>query len=239
MKATIDSLRFMTNWRTKIVHFLFMPLINAMLLVLIDMQFETSFSWNIACASILMSGALTSIDCMVSSFTTDRNLGIDREMLAKKRFSIYYWGTKICVSAAMTAILICINMILLVIIGGTAVPWFQTLTLMPQVIAGAVIIGFVSGISAWTVDDPYFFSNLFSSFANIVSGVLVIITAYPTWLRYIGFIFPFSHSLRILHDVDSPYWTGWAVSGIWAIAGCVLYVIQSSHVKRQARFSTL
>lgn len=239
MKATISSIGFLANWRTRLVHFFFLPMVNMFLMVAINQEFFHSLFWNTAVASILMSGALLVVNSMAFSFTTDRNLGIDREMVAAGRFSFYYWGWKIAVSVVCALLLILINLSLLLFFGGREVPFILAISLIPQMIFSGAAVGFMAAILSWGDSDPYRISNFITSFGYVLSGTMVAISAYPPGLRILGWFFPFAHTLGKLHGSDTSIWYDALLSLLWLILGLALYKKRAAKVRAQAKFSTL
>lgn len=92
MATQFSSLSFLANWKTRFVYFLILPIINLLLLVLIDLQYSNQFNWYVAVSSIVIDSAALSIQAMSQLLITDANLGIDLEMIAKRPYSPYYWG---------------------------------------------------------------------------------------------------------------------------------------------------
>lgn len=239
MKATFATISAMANWKTRIVHFLLLPIINMLLLTIINQQFFTNLSWNIASASVLMSGAIMAISSLVTSFTMDRMLGIDREMMAKSSFLFYYWCTKLIASALMAFIVIFINLFLLWIISFGEIQFMHTILLSPVIIFSALIVGSVAAIGAWGFRNPYFISNFIETFGSILGGVIISITYYPVALKFVCGIFPFSHTISLVHDVNSNLWNDIFIDVAWLILAILLYQYQTKRILHKSKFSTL
>lgn len=239
MRATFSSIHLLTNWRTRLVHFLLLPVLNLALLVAVNNQFSGSFSWNVAAASVLMSGAMMTVNALCISFTTDRNLGIDREVVARAPFSWYYWGCKCLTAALLGSLVIAVNLALLALAGRAQVPWRLALSLAPQMIFSGLAVGFVACVGAWSLRDPYFWNNLLTVFSNVVSGALVLLSAYPPWLRVIGKAFPFASTLSCLHGAAASRGYDFLLALAWLLLGCLLYGGQVRRLRAQARSSAL
>ncbi len=239
MRATLTSIHLLTNGRTRLVHFLLLPLLNLALLVAVNNQFLGNFSWNVAAASVLMSGAMMTVTALCISFTTDRSLGIDREVVARAPFSWYYWGCKFLVAALLGAVVIAVNLALLVLAGKTQVPWRLALSLAPQMIFSGLAVGFVACVGAWSMQDPYFWNNLLTVFSNVVSGALVLLSAYPPWLRLIGKVFPFASTLSRLHGAAASPRYDLLLALAWLLLGCLLYGGQVRRLRAKAQSSAL
>ena len=239
MRATFFSINMMANRKTRIVHFLLMPIINMLFLMAINNVFTDTFSWNIAVSSILMSGAMMAMNGFCTSFTLDRNLGIDREMAARAPYSGYYWGCKVIISASLAFFVITINLLILVAVGGNRVPWALALQLSPQIIFSGIVLGFVSSVCAWSLKNPYLWLNFLAAFGTVLSGAVVMISAYPDWLKLFGNLFPFAHTLSVLHGAPLLLLHDFWIALGWLFVGVVAYGIQLKQVRTRARFSTL
>ena len=82
MATQFSSLSFLSNWRTRFVYFLLLPIINILLLVLIDLQYSNSFNWYVAAASVVIDSAALSLQAMSQLLITDANLKIDIEVIS-------------------------------------------------------------------------------------------------------------------------------------------------------------
>ncbi|OUQ55481.1 ABC transporter permease [Lactobacillus gallinarum] len=230
MATQFSSLSFLANWKTRFVYFLILPIINLLLLVLIDLQYSNQFNWYVAASSIVIDSAALSIQTMSQLLITDANLGIDLEMIAKRPYSPYYWGTKFLTSLIAGIVLGVINVILLLLFG---LPWgvfFRCLVILPVACVFGAVMGFTGWSLSWQMKNPYFFTNLFGSVITIVSGVLVVISNYPAWLRSLSYIFPFYELVNFVKLNNTNLWLGILIAAIWLVIGIVLYVTQIKSV---------
>lgn len=111
MATQFSSLSFLSNWRTRFVYFLLLPIINILLLVLIDLQYSNSFNWYVAAASVVIDSAALSLQAMSQLLITDANLKIDIEVISKRPYSFYYWKTKALTSLIAGIVLGVINLV--------------------------------------------------------------------------------------------------------------------------------
>lgn len=236
MKATIASLDVMANGKTRFLHFLLMPVINIMWLMAIDIQ---AYSWDIASCSILMSGAFMAMSCFVSSFTRDRALGIDREMIAKDHVSLYFFGMKVLVCFLCSMVLVLINSLLLSIVSGLSIDLIRMLLLAPIAIFSGVVVGFVTAIASWKMKNPYFFSNIAETFGSLLGGVVVSLLYYPSWLSMICKLFPFSSTVAFMHGESVSWWKDLIIDVVWIVIGVIIYSIQIYRIRKQPQYSTL
>lgn len=221
-----SSLPFLDNWRTKIVYFFLTPLVDMMLLVLIDMQYVGSFNWGIAIASIAIDAANLAMQTMSQLMIGDSDLRVDFELIAKRPYSIRYWLSKCLVSLIIGATLAFINLFLAFILGAPFEIIGRALVLLPLLCLYGIILGFSAWAISWQMNDPYFLQNIFSALMQIVSGILVVITAYPHWLRVIAMLFPFAGPVTYIKSGTSDLLSGAIVSIIWFIVGVIAYLMQ-------------
>ncbi|MFM9785357.1 hypothetical protein, partial [Streptomyces scabiei] len=74
--------------------------------------------------------------------------------------------------------------------------------------------------------NPYYFSNWLISIITIVSGVLVLISDYPEWLKVISYIFPFYELVNFIRLRSSTLELSFVIALGWLIIGIVCYVVQ-------------
>ena len=232
MRATLSSIPFMANWKTQLVHFILLPLINTAVLMLVDFQFRQSFSWDVPVAAALVSGALLAVNALTASFTTDRNLKIDCEMLASAPFSVYYWGVKFCAAGLLSLVLTLIQLSLLWLISGGAAPVWAAVCLAPHMVLAGLAVGFVSAVGAWRLADPYRISNLVCTFGYLLSGALVVLEEYPLWLQVPAKLLPFAH---ILAELPSKSWMPQEITTLaWVAIGALVYLLQVHTLRKKA-----
>ena len=173
-------------------------MINLVLLVLINMQYSNQFNWDVAISSIAMDAAVLALETFCSAVITDANLKIDFELIAKKPFSFRYWLTKCIVAIIIGCTLALINLFLLYLVGAPLDIIGRALLMLPLLCLYGCALGFVSWAISWQMNDPYFLENIFSSLAQLISGVLVVISAYPDWLKAIALLFPFAEPVTYI-----------------------------------------
>ncbi|WP_288646379.1 antibiotic transporter permease [uncultured Lactobacillus sp.] len=226
MATQFSSLSFLTNWKTRIVYFLILPIINILLLVLIDLQYSNQFNWYVASASVIIDSGALSIQAMSQLMITDANLGIDLELIAKNPYSFYYWMTKLVTSLISGIILGIINLLLLLLFGLPLSILIKCSLMLPLTCLFGTVLGFTSWSMSWQMKNPYYFSNLFISIITIVSGVLVIISDYPKWLMVISYAFPFCEVVDFIKLNKNNLSISILVTFIWFIIGTLFYVFQ-------------
>ena len=201
-------------------------MINLVLLVLINMQFSNQFNWDVAISSIAIDAAVLTLETFCSAVITDANLKIDFELIAKKPFSFRYWLTKCIVAIIIGCTLALINLFLLYLVGAPLDIIGRALLMLPLLCLYGCALGFVSWAISWQMNDPYFLENIFSSLAQLISGVLVVISAYPDWLKAIALLFPFAEPVTYIKTGGANLTYSVFITLIWLIIGIFAYIIQ-------------
>ena len=201
-------------------------MINLVLLVLINMQYSNQFNWDVAISSIAMDAAVLALETFCSAVITDANLKIDFELIAKKPFSFRYWLTKCIVAIIIGCTLALINLFLLYLVGAPLDIIGRALLMLPLLCLYGCALGFVSWAISWQMNDPYFLENVFSSLAQLISGVLVVISAYPEWLKAIALLFPFAEPVTYIKTGHANLIYSIFITFIWLIIGIFAYIIQ-------------
>lgn len=221
-----SSLPFLSNWRTKLTYFFITPLVNMILLVLIDMQYAGGFNWEVAITSITIDAANLSMQTMNLLIVNDSDLRIDFELIAKNPFSLRYWLSKALVSLFIGALLALVNFCLIFVLGAPLEVIGRALLLLPLLCLYGIILGFSAWAISWQMNDPYFLQNIFSALVPIVSGILVVISTYPAWLKVIALLFPFAGPVTFIKTGTADLLSGVIVSIIWLLIGIVTYRLQ-------------
>jgi len=236
MKIQFSSLSYLQNWKTRFVYFVLIPMIDLLLLVLINAQYTNNLNWSVAVATIVLSGGTLSMNSMSQLFVMDRTLRIDREMVVNRPFSPNYWISKILTAAIAGLVLIIINLIILGILQAPYYLLIRALIMTPLIICSGIIVGFLGAIAAWENSNPYFYMNLIGSLTTIVSGALVLVEKYPLWLRTISHFFPFSQTIQfVVTGSGHIYWDA-IVDLFWLILGIICYKVKIHRIlKNQAQ----
>ncbi|WEV39204.1 antibiotic transporter permease [Lactobacillus sp. ESL0680] len=227
-----SSLSFLHNWRTKLVYFFLTPLIDMLLLVLITTQYTGKFNWTVGIASIAIDAARLSLQTMNELLVKDANLRIDVEMVTKRPFSPRYWLSKALVALLVGSLLAIINFFLAFCLGAPMAIIIRALVMLPILCIDGIILGFTAWTISWQMNDPYFAQNLFSSLIELVSGILVIITAYPTWLAKIALLFPFYGPVNLIKTGHGNLAAGYLIIIIWLLIGLISYIIQLKQIRQ-------
>lgn len=226
MATQFSSLSFLSNWRTRFVYFLLLPIINILFLVLIDLQYSNRFNWYVAAASVVIDSAVLSLQAISQLLITDANLKIDIEVISKHPYSFYYWKTKIFTSLIAGIVLGMINLTLLWPFGLPLTILLKSLVILPLACIFGTILGFTGWCLSWQMSNPYFFANLFISITTIVSGVLVLVSQYPKWLMIISYGFPFYEVVNFIKLNHTSLWLSCLNAFVWLWIGIISYTVQ-------------
>lgn len=239
MKAQFRSLNYLENRMTCFVQFLLLPAINILFLTAIVTPYRPQDFWRIATASVLLSCSLTVMNAFSDSFTKDRVLGIDRELVAINPWSLYYWGCKTLCCVLVAAAQGIVNLLLLLLVSGGQAPVLQAFCLLPAMLFAGLSLGFACSVAAWQMKNAYFWSNLIAIASNVFSGTILAYTLYPNWMKPIAAILPFGHTLGVLFGVEHGLFHDVLVSLVWLLAALVLYRFQIKAIQRKEGFLTL
>lgn len=239
MKTQLSSLTFLDNPHTVFVHFFLRPLIDILLMCSVAYQYAQHGFWTIAVASALVSSSLSVMNNFAALFATDRNLGIDRELLARSPYSPYYWGTKALCSLLVACAQALINLLLLFLASKGRAPCAFGLLLLPHFLLAGLALGFAASAAAWNLQNPYFWSNLINNISCVVSGALIAYQSYPPWLKPFASVFPFAHTLEMLWEQRFALSTDGAAAAAWLLIGLLCYGRQVRLVRRSEFYSTL
>ncbi|GEO63475.1 hypothetical protein LNA01_06580 [Companilactobacillus nantensis] len=235
MKTQFTSLTYLQNWKTILVHFIIIPFVNLLLLVAINSQYQGGFSWGVAVGTIVLNGGLLSMGSMAALFTMDRTLKIDREMATQRPYSFKYWFDKIITAIICGVISIFINDFILMILGApNALVLRSMIMAIPFAVVGT-IFGFVGSIAAWTMINPYFYLNILEPMMIIISGTLVNVEKYPSWLRILSNCFPFAQLIRYVETSKGMVGRDILLALVWLLVGIGIYVYKVSTISEKYR----
>lgn len=238
MMIAFSSMSVLENWYTRLLHFLILPLIDVLLLALIYAQYADDFSYQVAVASVLVSGAVMAMTTFSGLLVDNRFRGVDRYVISLGG-SPYYWWSQLLASALMAGLLTGVNLLLLAMFGaGMALVW-RAFLLLPLLVLSGLVMGFVAFVSDWRRDNPYWTSNFLASTALVLSGSLIPITHYPPVFKQVASFFPVSGWLLSFYGDNSRLGHDALVLLIWLGAGFLIYGYQKRHIADKANQSLL
>ncbi|BDR60299.1 antibiotic transporter permease [Lactobacillus xylocopicola] len=221
-----SGLSFLSNWRTKITYFLITPLIDLMLLVLINLQYTKQFDWRVVIASIAIDAARLSMQTMNQLLVNDSDLRVDFELIAKRPFSLRFWLAKSLVAGVIGTTLALINLLLTFCFGAPLSIICRGLFLLPLFCLYGTVLGFATWALSWQMNDPYFLQNIVSGITEIAAGILIVITAYPKWLQLFALLLPYSSPVNFIKFGTASLGGSAITTAIWLAIGLLAYVLQ-------------
>lgn len=193
MKIQLSSLPFTQNFKTFFTHFFLTPIIQMLFFLLISQQYSGDNNHSVLVASLLLSISTFSLSIMTQLLVMDYTLGIFKEVIARKRFSLKYWIDKIITIFVCAIIMFMINSILLLIINIEYILIMRLLMILPLAILFSALLGVLCFLLSTKMANLFFFANLFESIIPIVSGAAVPINLYPPLIKYFSLLMPYSY----------------------------------------------
>lgn len=203
-------------------------------LPLLDVIFDVLLGADVGAPNLVRTGYAAALVALCSSVVTgivsaavaDRNFGIFQEVHLRRRVDLVYW-LGIATVPTLFALLTGASAI-------GAVFWLSSgrdLALLGRVVvlAGiALLCGFFLGIGAAGIGidlpDPYLGATIVAIFLPVLTGVVVPLEYYPTWLHALATLVPLSGTITALSA--PPGWlSAWllardcVVALLWAAGG--------------------
>lgn len=238
MKVVISSIDVLANWKTFVIHFFILPILQALVFVAINYQVTASYNSELLVASLLLASGTTAINQMSASFIQDVMRGIDRDLVRKSPYNFYYWGSKLVVLFLFSLALYVTNGILFWIVGVNLSDLLLGLVLSPPIILFGLIVGGACAILGWRLDNHYDFSNFFSSFAMVFSGVVVSYQLYPPLFYQLTYLLPFARTIAVILQGTLAWQLvlmDALIALVWLIIGFTAYRYQLKRIASYTR----
>lgn len=230
MKATLSTLTFLDNKKGILLYFLILPIINVLVLVGFSYTYNNDISYDIALASIVLSGGVMTISCINSSFVYDIRKKIDLELISTNPYSLYYWRCKVLVALSCSLALITVNTFLIYFVSGGEANIKTVLFTTPLILFYSTVFGMFASFLSWNMKNPYFASNIITTYGNIFSGVIVLYSLYPPVLKLFTYLFPYAHTLGLFHSLNSFWLYDMLYTLIIALLTIIIYKRQIKNV---------
>lgn len=203
MKVVFLSIEILDNWKAIIIHFFILPLLRTLMFVLLNFTITGQYNLTVIATSIVLSGSLTALSHITSSFVNDTMRGIDRELARKNPLSLYYWGSKLLVIFLFSFLLIISNLMILGFLGLPTALMIRSLFISPLLISYGLIIGATASILGWGRPNPYGFSNFISEAALILAGIIAPYQQFPPLFRLLTCTLPYAQTMDVLFNPAS------------------------------------
>lgn len=223
----------LSSWKAFIIHFFILPILESLIFVAINYQVTGNSSYEVLLASIILTGALTSINQISGSFVEDINRGIDRDLVRKSPYNFYFWGSKVVIIGLFAQALVLTNTLMFVLFQIIPIQALTYLILSPLLILYGLVIGFTCSIIGWRMQNHYGPSNFMSQFALIFSGIMVPYHLYPTIFQQLTYIVPFGRTLSQIHAHSfhiELLVIDLIIFGVWLFLGVLLYHYQYKRI---------
>lgn len=182
------------------MHYFVLPIISLIMFLLIAFESHQDSS-RILLGSIITSGISGCIGVVNASTVYDQNIGIYDDILAIKPKFSQYWLPKII----LAAMVISAEVVILAGIGLIGLSQYMMLMRLILLLPLIILIGIIFALFAtvWGIKrtNPYWLGNIISGGLVLVSGVIIPVSQYPMWLRWIAEFFPISN---LLDTIVSP-----------------------------------
>lgn len=238
MKVVLSSINVLDNWKTFFIHFFILPILETLVFVAINYQITSTYNSKLVVASLLLASGTTAINQMGASFTQDIIRGIDRDLVRKSPYNLYFWGSKIVVIFLFSLALFISNSILFMLVGIDINALLGGLILSPLIIFFGLIVGLTCSILGWRLQNHYAFSNFFASFALVFASVIVPFYMYPPVFYQLTYLLPFARLLAMVLQnnfsinlviIDS------FIAFMWLIIGLIAYHFQVKYINSYTR----
>ncbi|MGL4589554.1 MAG: ABC transporter permease [Mycoplasmatales bacterium] len=227
MKIIFSTMPIMANNKTKFIYFIILPICNILLITFLQAQYSNEFSFKVAYATVVITAAVQAANAISSSFIYEKNQKISQEIAALKPLSNYFWLVKIQCAIVIAYSIILINYIILYIVSGFDLIVINALFYSPLFIFSGIVLGFFTTTLSINARNPYFWPNILYVFMFVFSGVLVEYDKYPITLKWLCYIFPFSHTVKsfYLEEINYLWIYDFVLSSTILILLVVLYRI--------------
>ncbi|AMB95283.1 hypothetical protein [Aerococcus urinae] len=203
MRIQMKSLPFLQNKKLILIHFLILPIIQILVILLLNQQYAKALNPQVAMASVYLSANSFCLSTMAYLLVVDYLSQIFREVLVRKPWSLTYWGRKIGTSLFLSLIMFLINGGLLVMVGVDTSYFWSSLAALPLSLffsAGLGIAGYLLSVHR---DNIYLFTNLFTAILPLLAGVVAPITAYPPFFKAASYVFPYGQVVLGIYQGES------------------------------------
>lgn len=200
-RVTWHSVASFDSLRTIIVNYFVLPIISLVMFLLIAYNSTQDYR-RILLGTIITAGISTGIGIISASTVYDQNIGMIDEILSILPTFKNYWLPKFVIAD----ITLLIETTILNTIGLAS---FHQLKMMPKFLISLIFVviitnlfGYFCSIAGIKRNNPYWLTNFITAILVLVSGIIIPVNSYPTWLKIIADIFPISNLLDWIIDLN-------------------------------------
>jgi hypothetical protein len=235
-KVAFASSSALANASTTVTALILTPALEVLLFVAVAWSTGTRALEGTAYASVAVAFGLGVMGGAVEQVTLDRQLGVLHDMLSFRRLSVPYWISRVGVPFTLglvPAVAGCGAVYalsgrdsvsrLLVALGGAAL----------CALSGA-LVGSAAATASIALAAPYLGTNVGHVLRMVTAGVVVPLSALPTWLASLAQALPLTNAVAMIRD-GAFTWQRVILELVVASAWCALGATISARVWRSVR----
>ncbi|KAA9292880.1 ABC transporter permease [Aerococcus urinae] len=203
MRIQMKSLPFLQNKKLILIHFLILPIIQILVILLLNQQYAKGLNPQVAMASVYLSANSFCLSTMAYLLVVDYLSQIFREVLVHKPWSLSYWGRKFATSLLLSLIMFLINGGLLLMIGVDNLYFWRCLAALPLSLLFSAGLGIAGYLLSVHRDNIYLFTNLFTAILPLMAGVVAPISAYPPLFKEASYVFPYGQVVEGIYQGET------------------------------------
>lgn len=217
MLAVLKSFNQFSSWRSILIFFFMAPVISVLSNYFIYLTFGSYPSDRTLKTIIISLASIQAMSSIGSSLVLDSHYMIKNHVLAKHKFSLFYWSTKLIINVCSVSIIAIISLLIQSLIYNSFnslhifIGYFFLLSIYMS------IFGCFLTILVWEKINPYFLLNIFGAYIFILSCSFVPLSSYPYSIRYFVYLIPLGNTINSMFDLS--WWL------IYDLVYCILITI--------------
>ncbi|TSO25535.1 ABC transporter permease [Lactobacillus sp. LL6] len=200
-RVTLRSVANFDSFQTILVDYFLMPIISLVMFLLIAFNSTQDYS-RILLGTIITTAIATGIGVISASSVYDQNIAMTDEVFSIRPSFRRYWLPKFIIAGVTASC----EILVLGIIGLFALKEIHLLgkliLSLPLVVITLALLGYFGSILGIKKENPYWLTNFISASLVLLSGVIIPVAQYPTWLKIFATLFPISNILDWILDKD-------------------------------------
>ena len=226
----------LANVSTAITALIATPALEALLLVAVAWSTGTRALEATAYAGVAVAFGLSVMGGAVQQVTLDRQLGVLHDMMSFRRLSMPYWISRIGVPFTLGLVPAVAGCGAVYALSGAASPSGFLVALVGTALCAlsGALVGSAAATASIALDDPYLVTNVGSVLLMVTSGVVVPLSALPTWLATLAQALPLTNAVAMIRD-GAFTWQRVVLELVVASAWCAVGAAISARVWRSVR----
>lgn len=233
-RVTLRSISNFNSLRLIFVDYFILPIVSLTMFLLIVYNSNQNYTRTLL-GTVITSGIASGIGVTCASFIYDQDIGISDDIASIRPAFSKYWLPKFIIAAITLTVEI-------LTLGGIGLITLNEAKLFPKLLLSlplAILIsstlGYVSAITGFRHENPYWLANIITGSLVLLSGVIISITQYPFWLRIFAELLPISNLLDWILNTTIYNYDLLIVSGkifIWFLL-CLLIKVGANYKLRK------